>query len=112
MNPNTKILVVEDEIALCQSLKLIIQTLGVTVIDVINGTQALEALIEHEVKIILCDINLPDISGYEILKQVKASPNLSEIPFILLVGPPIIKACYRAFPSLRQRNQQKGEVIE
>ena len=36
----------------------------------------------------------------------------TEIPFILLVGPPIIKACYRAFPSLRQRSQHKGEVIE
>jgi uncharacterized membrane protein len=36
----------------------------------------------------------------------------TEIPFILLVGPPIIKACYRAFPSLRQRSQQKGEFIE
>ena len=38
----------------------------------------------------------------------------TEIPFILLVGPPIIKACYRAFPSLRQRqcSQEKGEIIE
>ena len=27
----------------------------------------------------------------------------TEIPFVLLVGPPIIKACYRAFPSLKQR---------
>ncbi len=31
----------------------------------------------------------------------------TEIPFILLVGPPIIKACYRAFPSLRQRRPTK-----
>jgi uncharacterized membrane protein len=36
----------------------------------------------------------------------------TEIPFILLVGPPIIKACYRAFPSLKQRSQQKGETFE
>jgi uncharacterized membrane protein len=36
----------------------------------------------------------------------------TEIPFVLLVGPPVIKACYRAFPSLRQRSQQKGETID
>ncbi len=36
----------------------------------------------------------------------------TEIPFVLLVGPPIIKACYRAFPSLRQRSLFKGETIE
>ena len=33
----------------------------------------------------------------------------TEIPFVLLVGPPIIKACYRAFPSLR-RNHELSEV--
>jgi uncharacterized membrane protein len=33
----------------------------------------------------------------------------TEIPFILLVGPPIINSCYRAFPTLRQRRQIKGE---
>ena len=38
----------------------------------------------------------------------------TEIPFILLVGPPIIKACYRAFPSLkfRARTERKGETID
>jgi hypothetical protein len=37
----------------------------------------------------------------------------TEIPFVLLVGPPVIKACYRAFPSLRQRRGsfEKGEAI-
>jgi uncharacterized membrane protein len=39
---------------------------------------------------------------------------ITEVPFVLLVGPPIIKACYRAFPSLRPRVQtaKKGETIE
>jgi hypothetical protein len=38
----------------------------------------------------------------------------TEIPFILLAGPPIIKACYRAFPSLkfRRRTMKKGETID
>lgn len=38
----------------------------------------------------------------------------TEIPFVLLVGPPVIKACYRAFPSLQHRlsSQMTGEPIE
>ena len=38
----------------------------------------------------------------------------TEIPFILLVGPPVIKACYKAFPSLKHRlsSQMTGEPIE
>ena len=34
----------------------------------------------------------------------------TELPFILLVGPPIIKACYRAFPSLRPKENQVTEI--
>ena len=35
---------------------------------------------------------------------------VTEIPFVLLIGPPIIKACYKAFPSLnlRTQNRKKG----
>jgi hypothetical protein len=37
----------------------------------------------------------------------------TEIPFILLLGPPVIKACYKAFPSfkLRIKTDNKGETI-
>ena len=37
----------------------------------------------------------------------------TEIPFVLLVGPPVINACYKAFPSLKERRsrQAKGEAI-
>lgn len=37
----------------------------------------------------------------------------TEIPFVLLVGPPIIKACYKAFPSLKQKTvlSKKGEAV-
>jgi hypothetical protein len=30
----------------------------------------------------------------------------TELPFILLAGPPVIKACYRAYPSLRRKENQ------
>jgi uncharacterized membrane protein len=38
----------------------------------------------------------------------------TEIPFVLLVGPPVIKACYKAFPSLtlRTKKQKKGETVD
>jgi hypothetical protein len=33
----------------------------------------------------------------------------TEVPFVLLLGPPIIKACYRAFPSLRRKERQVNQ---
>ena len=39
---------------------------------------------------------------------------ITEIPFVLMAGPPIIKACYKAFPNLklRMRTERKGETID
>jgi two-component system, sensor histidine kinase and response regulator len=86
MNPDTLILVVEDEIALCQSLKIIIETLGVRVMEAINGMTALDILAHNKVDLIICDINLPDISGYEILKSVRADPSHNGVPFVFLTA--------------------------
>src|SRR4030065_1104508 len=33
----------------------------------------------------------------------------TEIPFVLLVGPPVIKACYHAFPSLKRKQKKNGD---
>ena len=86
MSKTIKILLVEDEIVLCQSLKTIIESLGVTVIDTITGQQALDALGQEHIDIVICDINLPDLSGYDILRQVKSIPEYVATPFILLTA--------------------------
>lgn len=86
MNPEIKILVVEDEVILCQSLKMIIETLGVLVIGTFNGAQALEVLRQNDISIVLCDVNLPDISGLEILKTVRSDMRMVNMKFILVTA--------------------------
>ena len=81
-----KVLVVEDELALCQSLKIIVEMLNIEVVDAVNGAQALQALQCHTFDLILCDINLPDISGYDILKKVKSNLEKATTPFIFLTA--------------------------
>ena len=81
-----KVLVVEDDIALCQSLKIIVGTLGVEVIDCATGGSALDVLENDDVSLVLCDIGLPDISGYDVLKHVTGSADLRHIPVVLLTA--------------------------
>ena len=82
------ILVIEDELALRESIRLIIEVNNFTALTAANGTEGLNLLQNRgeELDLILCDINMPDISGYDILREVKAHPTLYKVPFIFLTA--------------------------
>jgi PAS domain S-box-containing protein len=51
-----------------------------------TGKEALQKLETHVPDVILCDIMMPELDGHELLKRVKATPGLQEIPFIFLTS--------------------------
>ncbi|MBN2002311.1 MAG: response regulator [Anaerolineae bacterium] len=79
-----KILIIDDDLVnlhLCQTLlsaeEYIIQTLS-------DGNQALDIAREDPPDLILLDIMMPEISGYEVCEQFKADPQLRDIPVVFL----------------------------
>jgi two-component system chemotaxis response regulator CheY len=57
---------------------------GFSVIAVPNGFEALKALPQHPIDLIITDINMPDINGLEIVNFVKGHPNYKTIPLIIV----------------------------
>ena len=51
-----------------------------------NGTQALEQVKKEKPDLVLLDVMMPDISGFEVAQQMKADPEMSEIPIIFLTA--------------------------
>jgi len=49
-----------------------------------DGLEALEVLKHHLVQLILCDINMPNMDGIELLEKVKAKEHLRDVPFIMV----------------------------
>jgi CheY-like chemotaxis protein len=84
----SKILLIEDEVNLLESLVIILEASGLETISASNGRQGLNLLRSetNSIDLILCDINLPDVNGYDILKEVKADNVLYKIPFIFLTA--------------------------
>ena len=82
------ILLIEDEIVLLDSLKVILQLNNYNTLPADNGVTALKILNEqsNEIDLIVCDINLPDISGFDILQKIKSNSTLNSIPFIFLTA--------------------------
>jgi two-component system, sensor histidine kinase and response regulator len=80
------ILVIEDEIQLSDALCAILRHKKFNVIIAYNGNEGIKALQENGIDLVLCDINLPDIDGYEILKAVRSNKVLYQMPFIFLTA--------------------------
>src|SRR5690606_29867916 len=88
MNPATNrpvILCVEDEAELRRDLADELRESGYAVIEARNGKEALERLDTIRPDLILCDISMPGLNGFEVLKatQAKASDH-ADIPFVFL----------------------------
>src|SRR6266851_9228040 len=49
-----------------------------------NGRQALELLQSESFDLILLDVEMPDMDGYQVLEQLKANPRLRDLPVIML----------------------------
>ncbi|HEX7079299.1 MAG TPA: response regulator [Candidatus Eisenbacteria bacterium] len=79
-----KILVVDDEIYIVHILDFSLGMEGYEVVTALDGEQALEKLKTEKPDLIVLDIMMPKLDGYEVCKAVKADPATKQIPVILL----------------------------
>jgi len=82
------ILLIEDDLATIRLLTSYFESKGFNCKGVVSGTKGLEELRGGIPKLILLDIILPDISGYEICKMIKDHQKYNEIPIYLLTAIP------------------------
>ena len=81
-----KILVVEDDVALLDGLRDILELSGYEVITARNGVDGVTALAQTLPDLIVSDINMPGMDGYQFYAQVRARPEGVSLPFIFLTA--------------------------
>jgi len=69
--PKTNILVVDDEKDICRALNIILSKEGYSVTEAYNGEQAVELLQKQSYDIIMTDIKMDKMDGFEVLKQAR-----------------------------------------
>lgn len=87
-HPQYDILLIEDDLATIRLLTSYFESKGYKCKGVVSGTKGLEELRGGIPRLILLDIILPDISGYEICKMIKDHQKYNEIPIYLLTAIP------------------------
>ncbi len=81
-----KVLIIDDETAFRELLRLYLDELGVTVQEAGDGASALAALDEERPDLVILDVQLPDISGLEICRMLRARTETALIPVVLSTG--------------------------
>jgi two-component system cell cycle response regulator DivK len=80
------ILAVEDQEDNMQILRDLLTSTGYELIEAENGEEALAALEKQRPDLILMDIQIPIIDGYEVTRRIKANPALRSIPIIAVTS--------------------------
>nr|WP_298409943.1 response regulator [uncultured Halomonas sp.] len=81
-----KVLVVDDEPNIVLSLEFLMQRAGFEVATAEDGEQALALVAEQSPDLVLLDISLPGISGFDVLERLRADNTHSRLPIIMLTA--------------------------
>src|SRR5262250_2944060 len=81
-----RILVVEDQEDNRQIVRDMLSATDYEVVDAENGEEALAAVAKQRPDLILMDIQLPVLDGYEATRRIKADPSLASIPIIAVTS--------------------------
>ena len=81
-----KVLIVEDEESLRDVYKEEFESEGFTVETAIDGQEGFEKMVSFLPELVLLDMYMPKMSGFDVLKSVKNTPALKNIPIVILTN--------------------------
>ncbi len=79
-----KILVVDDEPPIVRLMEFILARQGHEMLVAVNGQEALDKVRAHQPDLVLLDIMMPRIDGYEVARTLRADPVTADLPIIML----------------------------
>ena len=87
MNPrNPVILCVDDEPVNCELLENVLVANGYEVISASNGKDALLKIKTREIDLVLLDVMMPELNGFEVCREIKESKEFMNIPVIMITA--------------------------
>ncbi len=77
-------LVVDDSATVRQQVGVVLSQAGYRVIEARDGVQGIEQLHHHTVDCVICDVNMPQMNGIEMVRSVKRETAFQSLPIIML----------------------------
>jgi two-component system cell cycle response regulator DivK len=83
---DNNILYIEDNPGNRMLVRRILEAEGYTVTEATDGPSGLEIAAQEQFNLILLDINLPEIDGYDLAKRMRGMPNLDDVPILAVTA--------------------------
>lgn len=80
------VLIVDDDVFTLKLIRFVLQNHGMSVIECEDGRTAIDHISHHKIDAAILDLSLPDVSGLEILKAIRTSSAISQIPVLILTN--------------------------
>lgn len=80
------IYVFDDDEAVCELMRVALESRGYVVGTTTDGKKALKMVLDKKPDLAVIDIKMPNLSGYELISLLKTTPNLADIPIIVITG--------------------------
>lgn len=101
MNPK-KVLIVDDEEFVRQLIQIKLKFCGIETVEAGNGVEAIEKAVSERPDLILLDVMMPKMNGFEACQRLKANQETSHIPIVMLTA--------RGDPSAKERGENAGAL--
>jgi CheY-like chemotaxis protein len=84
--PSLRVLVVDDNVDTAETLTMLLKESGHDVRMAHDGSTALEAALEYRPNVMLMDIGLPALDGFEVAKRIRQQPVLNDVVLVAMTG--------------------------
>jgi two-component system chemotaxis response regulator CheY len=96
-NPNLVILVVDDFSSMRKLISNILNQLGyMNIVEADDGARALDVLEHQLIDLVITDWNMPEMSGLDLLKAIRASKTLKDVPVLMVTAEAVQESILQA----------------
>jgi two-component system chemotaxis response regulator CheY len=81
---NKRILTIDDSKTMRDMLMLTLAEAGFDVLQAVDGQDGLDVLVNEQVDVVITDINMPRMDGYEVIRQLRSNPSHKATPILVL----------------------------
>jgi len=81
-----KVLYVEDSVENRRLVRLVLENEGYEMVEIDDGAAAVEGVRQHAPDLILMDMHLPNLDGYEITRRIRQLPEFAAVPIVALTA--------------------------
>lgn len=81
-----RVLLAEDDYSMRRFIEITLQQAGYEVLAAEDGLEATRIALENEIDVVIADAIMPNLSGYDLCRMLRANPEKSHIPLVILSG--------------------------